>query len=223
MPKGGRRGAGAVAISAGLHAVLLVGVALHAPRLKVPPQSSAGAPAPIIPILLSPRAAPSTAGAPGGPIRLHRRQVRPRDLPAHVRPLVAPVAEAPATPSGPDAAGPPAPEESARRLLEAQDLARALRTRVGCSSPALLSREEREACDDRLAAGARDAPYLGEGLGRETARGLDAAAARKAADARYRAAPPTPPSAPGRAGSGQTAEGMAAQMGNDRGTLRAPF
>lgn len=223
MPKGGRRRAGAVAISAGLHAVLLAALALHAPRLKVPPQASAGAPVPIIPILLSPRAAPSDAGAPSGPIRLHRRQVRPRELPAHVRPLVAPVAEAPATTADPDVARTPATEEPARRPGDAQDLARALRSRVGCANPTLLSREEREACNDRLAAGARDAPYLGGGLGREKARTFDAAAARKAADARYRAAPPTPPSAPGRAGSGQTAEGMAAQMGNDRGTLRAPF
>ena len=222
MPKGGRRRAGAVAISAGLHAVLLAALALHAPRLKVPPQARAGAPVPIIPILLSPRAAPSNAGAPGGPIRLHRRQVRPRDLPAHVRPLVTPAAEAPARPSDPDAASASAPQEPARPG-EAADLARALRSRVGCANPALLSREEREGCEARLAAGARDAPYLGGGLDREKARAFDAAAARKAADARYRAAPPTPPSAPGRAGSGQTAEGMAAQMGNDRGTLRAPF
>lgn len=223
MPKARRRRGGAVAISAGLHAVLLAGVALHVPRLKVPPQASAGAPVPIIPILLSPRAAPAGAGAPGGPIRLHRRQVRARDLPAHVKPLVAPVAEAPAAPSEPDPASPPAPEETTRRPGEFPDLTRALRTRVGCANPALLSREEREACNARLGAGARDAPYLGDGLDRETARGLDAAAARKAADARYRSAPPTPPSAPGRTGSGQTAEGMAAQMGNDRGTLRAPF
>jgi len=212
----------AIAVSVVFHAGLLALVVLHAPRLAPPAPEPGGPPIPIIPLLLSPRALPEDADGERGAIRLHRRQVRARDLPAHVRPLVAPV-ETPAAAAEPRTVSSPAANEPARRLGEALDLTRALRSRVGCASPDLLSREEREACDDRLAAGARDAPYLGEGIDREKARAFDATAARKAADARYRSAPPTPPSAPGRQGSGQTAEGMAAQMGNDRGALRVPF
>lgn len=196
MPKAGRRRAGAVAISAGLHAGLFIALALHAPRLKVPPPASAGPPAPIIPILLSPRAAASAAAAGGGPIRLHRRQVRPRDLPAHVRPLEtaaaaaprpAPTATSPTPNPGEAGAGPPA--------LASADLSRALRGRLGCANLDSLSRAERAACEERLGRGAADAPYIPAPIDPAKRAYYAAVAAAKAPDP-----PPTPQGATGRLG-----------------------
>ena len=210
-----RRILAAAVVSVAVHVALLVALVLHAPRLRVYEQPS-GPPQAIIPVLILPRAPPPVAGsgAKPAPIRLHRRAQRfaPQDLP--VAPLVAPVEEAPARPApatGPrTVTGPPAPTPGE---VNAQ---RALRAMVGCANPSLLTRAEREKCEERLAAGARDAPYLGTGVDRDKARSLEAAAARKEADVRYRNAAPTPNAAPGRAGAGASAEELGRQLGNDR-------
>ena len=76
-----------MAASVAVHAVLLTAVALHAPRLKVPPEEP-GLPEAVIPVLILPRAPPPTA-APGArptPIRLHRRPQRFAEEPRHEAP-----------------------------------------------------------------------------------------------------------------------------------------
>lgn len=60
----------------------------------------------------------------------------------------------------------------------------ALRSKLGCDS-STLSRAEREACIDRFADGSRDAPFVGLGIDRDKAAGLDAAAARRERDYKY--------------------------------------
>jgi hypothetical protein len=64
----------------------------------------------------------------------------------------------------------------------------ALRGRVGCANrdAANLTRAERVACDELLAAGAGNASFPGLGLSREKTQALDAAAARRESDYQYK-------------------------------------
>jgi len=193
-PAGRSRSIEAGAISLVVHAVVLTALALHAPRLRTPPDELAGPPQPIIPVLILPRVPPPEAGGPPVPIRIHQRALRtPRhELP--VAPLVTPQAEpapAPAREPGP----------TARTLQEeavAANARQALRSGlVGCANPGLLSREEREKCEEGLARGARDADFPGLGLERDKARDLDRAGARREADYRYKRSEESRPRAPG--------------------------
>ena len=209
--------------SAAIHAAIFAALAIHAPRLRVPPPVSA-TPEAVIPVLIMPRALPPTAeGREPTPIRLHRR-TQPfnpeEELP--VAPLVAPEtpAEAPAAARGPaQVTGPPveAPIDA--------NAQRALRGLVGCANPSVLPREEREKGDERLAAGARGAAPGGLGIDDEKESAFSRAAARKAADREYRNRTPevgTPgmndPSAPGRifipptTPKGSTRDGRVAPM-----------
>src|SRR5947209_6576895 len=99
--KRGRRIA-AVAVSGAVHLLVLAALALHAPTLSIPNEPG-GPPEPIIPLLLMPRLPPpvASAGAAPGPIRLHRRQLRPipPDLP--VAPLPVPERPPPPAQAGP--------------------------------------------------------------------------------------------------------------------------
>ena len=236
MPAARRsRSVGIVAASMAVHALLLTLVALHAPRLPRP-QTASGPPEAVIPVLIVPRV-PAPTAAPGAkptPIRLHRRPQRFADEPLPVAPLVTPTAEArrPAPVEGPRAIA-PSPTEDALAV----NARAALRGRVGCANASVvgLSRAEREACEDMLAAGAKDAPFAGLGLERGKAGELGAAAARRERDFKYmRSAGP-----PGTAGGGpmangnavgrgnnlpgQTAEGIGAMVGSDKPTLKVPF
>jgi hypothetical protein len=212
-----------IAASVLLHAGVLTVLVLHAPTLRRPvPEGDAGPPHPIIPILLAPRASPPGSDGETEEIRLHRRQVRPRELPAHVRPLITEgVLEAPAPreAAAPAAApGPPRPAEPS------VDIGRIIRSsNLGCTDISKLTREQREACDERLGAGARDAPFLGLGLTSDKARMLGEAAARKDAEVRYRRAPPTSGVLVGSRPSIGSAEDIARDLGNDRPALRMPF
>ncbi|WP_395672205.1 hypothetical protein [Phenylobacterium sp.] len=212
-----------IVASAILHAGVMTALVLHAPVLRPAVQEMDGAPPhPVIPILLAPRAAPRGPDGRPGEIRLHRRQVRPRDLPAHVRPLISDgIIAAPA----PREIAAPAPAPGPTRPPEpAVDIGRVLRSsNLGCADRSRLTREQREDCDERLGAGARDAPYLGPALDPDKAAIFDASAARKAESVRYRNAPPTSPAAPGARPSIGTAEDMARDLGNDRPALRTPF
>ncbi|HEV2533512.1 hypothetical protein [Phenylobacterium sp.] len=185
--KRGRRIA-AVAASGAVHLLVLTALALHAPTLIIPDEAG-GPPEPIIPVLLMPRLPPSaaTAGVRPGPIRLHRRQLRviPPDLP--VAPLPAPERPPPpAAAPGPAAPLRPSPLPEGPRQ-EIQNTLR--RSAIGCANPqaAGLTRSEREACEERLGRGVREAPYLpGDAAMSADARSaLGKAAAAKEADRRY--------------------------------------
>lgn len=210
------------------HAVLLTLLVLHAPRLRMPEMAS-GPPEAIIPVLIMPRTPPPTA-QPGGrpaPVRLHRRPQRfgPDDLP--VAPLIAPTptapADRPAPPPGPRTLALPSREDAL-----AANARNALRSRLGCDSTT-LSRAEREACMDRFAAGARDAPFTGLGVERDKAAGLDAAAAKRERDYRYQRG--IKPSAPASGslpwdttrGPPSPAEALGNMVGSDNVAKKVPF
>jgi hypothetical protein len=237
-PAGRSRSIEAVAISLVVHAVVLTVLALHAPRLRTPPDELAGPPEPIIPVLILPRVPPPEAGGPPAPIRIHQRALRtPRhELP--VAPLVTPQAEPPPAPARD-------PGPTARTLQEeavAANARQALRSGlVGCANPGLLSREEREKCEEGLARGARDAPFNGLGIDRDKTRDLERAGARRESDYRYKRGIPgsrprdpnapldwdtqrSPPGGPSHMkGMGQGAEDLGTSLGNDRSTLKVPF
>lgn len=228
------------AASLAAHAAVLAVVAAQAPRLRMryePP----GTPEAVIPVLILPRT-PPPAASPGSrpqPIRLHQRsQPVPRkdDEKPPVAPLVAPTVEtkapAPPTPGPRTVTAPPADESVAAGV------GRALRGRLGCANANLLnlSREERQKCEDALAAGAKQADYLGTGIDADKAAGLAAAARRKESDYRYMrsgvsngavtAGPSAQASEPiGMRGSsaGASAERMGGLVGSDKPTLKTPF
>jgi hypothetical protein len=213
----------AVAVSAAVHTLVLTALALHAPVLFIPNEPS-GPPEPIIPVLLVPRLPPPApaAGAQPGPIRLHRRQLRvpPPELP--VAPLPAPERPAP-----PPAVAGPATLTPAPLLPEGprDELRTALRRGpLGCANAQAfeLSRDEREACDELLAKGGRDAPFIPPGatLTADKRAVLQAAAGRRDADYKYRHGNVPVGATKGMA---QGAEEMGAAMGNERSTAKAPF
>ncbi len=208
MPAARRsRGYGIAAASVAVHAVLLALVAVQAPRLLAPAAVS-GPPEAVIPVLIMPRTPPPSA-SPGGrptPVRLHRRP-QPFDLSKlPLAPLLTPTFEpepVPESPAPPRRAvvEPPPPDPVAANARNA------LRSRLGCSSANLLSlsRAEREACEQQLARGARDAPFPGLGLSRDKAGVLGRAAAAREADFRYRRGLPGSP-APVPPGAGYDAQ-----------------
>lgn len=221
-----RRTSGAVAVS--LIAHLAVGLFLLSQRpTLVAPELERGPPEPIIPILIMPKTPPLAAGArlaQTAPIRLHRRPqpFLPPDVPT--APIAPPAPSAPAASSAP-APGPvavhPAPlPEGPRGEVRA-----ALRhSYVGCAERDLagLNRAEREFCDEKFGKGAKDAKFAGLGLTADKQRLLDAAAAKKEADYRYRHG--TVPSGLGKSDiPGLTAHEMGAELGNDKPEAKLPY
>ena len=106
---------------------------------------------------------PHTPPAPPGaekpaPIRLHRRQLRRGAPPPPVEPLVTP----PVLPVPKPQAGRPAgPPRYTVQPSPGAQLSTTLRgSLVGCANPNLLSRSERERCQERLGRGAAEAPVL---------------------------------------------------------------
>jgi hypothetical protein len=219
---------GIVAASLAGHAVFVVLLVLHAPRLRMPEMRS-GPPEAIIPILIMPRTPPSNAapGAQPTEIRLHRRQTRFSDPTPPVAPLIAPAApksgERPAVQTGPRVLTLPAPEDAL-----AGNARNALRSRLGCDDRN-LSRIEREACVDRFADGARDAPFPGLGIEAGKATGLAAAAARKERDYNYqRGIKGSAPASGGlpwdtTRGPAGPAEAAGAMAGSDNVAKKIPF
>lgn len=206
-----RRTTWAIAASLLAHAVVLTVAGLQAPTLFIP-QEPAGPPEAVIPILLFPRTPPAAPGAQApSPIRLHQRALRvaPADLP--VAPL--PVPAAPPIPVAPPPPGPvvvaPSPAEAQQKV----DVRAALQGLMGCRDPdaAGLTRDQRDKCRLRLAAGAKDAPFLGSGLSADKQQLLTAAGARKDADYKYTRAPisAAPPNMP----SGVSARDLKAALG----------
>lgn len=165
-----------------LHVAVLAALGLREPKLDL-------APAPpvmevqVVPyyVLPTPPALDATRLPPlvERPIQ-PRRTLRP-DETSTVAPLVTP--RAPAPPVGPWTLGRPAPGASAPPA----DLREALRSgAAGCSSPSLLTREEREACQEKLGAGAKDAPFFQPPMDPRKRQAFDEAAAKKEAYQRYK-------------------------------------
>lgn len=184
------------AVSVAAHIALLAVVAVQAPVLTVQLGPS-GPPEPIIPILIAPRAPPKTPGGPpGDPIRLHRRLLRPAGAQVNVPPLVTEHPEPKIEAKAPGDA-PHAPTEADQRTAQVATL---WRMRLGCGDPDAfnLSRDERDACEQQLAAVARTAAPTGLALPSPKALVFDRAAAQADANRREREAPmpvgTTPPS-----------------------------
>jgi hypothetical protein len=219
------RGRTGVAIAASLIAHLAVGVVILLQKTSLPsPPDLGGPPQAIIPILILPRTPPPAAGrvSQPTPIRLHRRPqpfVPPDVTPAPIAPPTPPVAAARPAPQAPPALH-PAPQPEGPK----GDVRSALRgSYVGCANALAvgLNRAERDLCDEKFGKGAKDAQYVGLGLAADKQRLLDAAGARKEADYRYKHSQAPPIGVGG--GIGETAEGYAKDLGNDRPKLTVPF
>ena len=222
MPRAGRGRYIVIASASGAaHVLVLTLVALHSPRLIAPPAQS-GPPEAIIPILIVPRLPPTraTAGAKPAQIRLHRRPQRFVDETSGVKPLVIPQVEVRRPAPAADPGATPAPPAADALTLNARA---ALRGRVGCANATALglSRAEREACEDRLAAGAREAEFQGLGLARGKLDDLARAAARREADFRYKRGLPGPP-IPVPAGAGWDAQRSPPKGGPNMGMGASP-
>jgi hypothetical protein len=221
-----------------VHAALLTAVALHAPRLNVPPEE-AGPPEAVIPVLILPRTPPPTAapGAKPTAIRLHRRPQRFVDEPPPVEPLIAPTAEKPAEERPAPAPGPRVLNIPSQEDAFAANARNALRSRLNCDDPK-LSRAEREGCFERFGAAGRDAPVLGLGVDRDKASALEAAARRKEQDYGHKRSAPGGVGVSGTGrnagaierpgnpnmGMGATSEDLGRTTGNDsRRELKVPF
>ena len=216
-----RRTTWAIAASLLAHALVLGVAAVQSPTLLLP-REEAGPPEAIIPILLLPRVPPPAPGAQApAPIRLHQRVQRLPLSELPVAPL--PVPEAPPIPVPPPPAGPVALGAPPAETQQKTDVRAALQGLVGCRDPDApgLTRDQRAKCQQRLAAGAKDAPFLGTGLSAEKQGLLAAAGARKEADARYRGqSVPTRPG--GDLGDG-TATSLGRALGSDRPEAKIPF
>lgn len=202
MPTAGRsRTIVIVGASGFAHVLVLTLIALHAPRLNAPPSAS-GPPQAIIPVLIMPRLplVRSATGPRPSEIRLHRRPQRFAEPSRDVAPLLTNRVATPRT-TRPDASVAATASTVADPLIASARAA--LRSRVGCANPEAsgLSRAERDACADQLAAGARNAGFLGLGPERGKAASLARAAASREADFRYKRGLPGPP-APAPVGAG---------------------
>jgi hypothetical protein len=213
-----RRTTWAVAASVLAHAVVLVVLALQAPMLTTPIEPS-GPPIPVIPVLLMPRTPPPAAGqrARPEPIRLHRRPQRfipPEITPAPSAPPAPPARIAPPAPNAPPtfhpAPLPQSPKGDTRTALR--------QSAVGCANADAvgLNKAERDLCDEKFGKGVRTAtPFaVGSELTAEKKRLLDAAAAQRDADIRYKRE--NTPATPGQAtmpSGGATAEEMCRSLG----------
>jgi hypothetical protein len=213
----------AAVLSVVVHLGLIAALATYAPRLIVP-REPAGPPQAVIPVLIMPRAPPPVAGGPARPtaIRLHRRAQRFAPAESPIPPLVVPEAPAEKTAPAPAPRAVTAPSTPDPLATNARQ---ALRGVVGCANADALglSREEREKCNDKLGAGARQAAFPGLGLEPDKAGDLARAGARKEADYRFKRAPPSPNSAPGAGRAGVSAEELGKSLGNDRPTATVPF
>lgn len=138
------------------------------------------APPPVFDVQILPRILPSPT--PGAPVATRELQVRPpRDARStlDVPPMIVPERSI-AAPGESARAGPATPAAPSSEVSKALRLGP-----VGCANPDLLSPEEREACLERLGAGAKDEPFIEPPMSRDKRRAFDAAAAKKEAYRRY--------------------------------------
>ena len=101
-----------------------------------------------------------------------RRALRP-DETSEVAPLI--TRNAPASTLRGDTVAPSVAPESGPTAEASPDLLRnALRRgAVGCANPTLLSKAEREACLEKLGAGAKDAPFIPPPIAKDKLRGFE--------------------------------------------------
>jgi hypothetical protein len=218
-----RRTIWAVAASITAHLAVILIVAAQRPILMMPPEDL-GPPSPIIPILILPKTPPPATGrpAPINPIRLHRRPQRFIPPEAPTAPI-APPTPAPAPPAQPSRAPPalhPAPQPEGPK----GDVRTALRhSEVGCANREAvgLNGAERDLCDEKFGKGAKTAPFLGLGLAADKQRALDATAAQREADYKYKHGNSVPSATLG--GTGASAEDIAKGTGNDKPVAKVPF
>lgn len=191
-----------VAVSILLHAGMAALLALGRPELRL------AAPPPVMEVQVVPYFRPAHAQPrrpqeplAAQPIRPRRAVLRPKEEQSTVAPLVTRQAPPP-TASGPWAVAPPIAGSPAP---PSADLRQALRRGpAGCANPSLLSKAEREACLEKLGAGAKDAPYIPPPIAADKLKEWDKAAAAKRAKWRAREAPmpqavPQGPSSPSQA------------------------
>ena len=122
----------------------------------------------VVPFVMPPRqdhAAPAQTLV-SRPLR-PRRTLRPEEA-TTVAPLITPDAPGPSEDTAPGhAPSPAAPGPPA-------DLRNALRrSAVGCANPTLLSKVEREACLEKLGAGAKDTPFIPPPIAKDKRRGFE--------------------------------------------------
>jgi hypothetical protein len=223
-----RRTTGAVAISLIAHLVVGVVVLLQRPTL-VAREMEHGPPEAIIPILIAPRTPPVVAGghlAPSTPIRLHRRPQPFLPPEAPTAPIAPPAPPTPATAAPAPARGPLVLHPSPLPEGPKGDTRTALRQGfVGCANEQAvgLNRAERDLCDEKFGKGAKTAAFAGLGLSADKQHLLDAAAARKDNDYRYKYAPSVAQPLGRSRLAGATAEQMASDLGNDKPSAKLPF
>lgn len=172
-----------ISASVAAHAGVLVLLAVNAPQLRTqaPPDE-------VFEVTVLPRYVPREMLPEERRQAVQARPLTPRrlqrpDEPLPVAPLVTPNAPAPVMTPGlvdPRLTAPAAQPNALRRSV------------VGCANPSLLDKAEREACLDRLGAGAKDAPFIEPPMSRDKRRAFDEAAARKERMREYKAAPVPP-------------------------------
>ena len=190
-----------VGLSLLAHGAVLALLALSHPQLRIAP------PPPVVEVEIVPyflpslqRAQPRSEPLAAQPIRPRRSLQRP-DEERTVAPLITKAAPPQKPVEGPWAVAPPVvgtPSPSP------PDLRRALRGSVGCSNLELLSKAEREDCQEKLGAGAKDAPFIPPPIAADKLKAWEADAARKRAKWKAREAPmpqavPSGPSSPSQA------------------------
>jgi hypothetical protein len=199
------------------HIIVVAIVALQSPMLRIPPEPAAP-PVAVIPVLLLPRTPPAAGQQAPAPIRLHRRPqpfLPPDVRPAPIAPPAPPAAPAAvAAPKGPVAVFHPAPLPEGPK----GDLRAALRhSGVGCANEQAvgLNKAERDLCDQKLG-DVRNAPTFATGteLTAEKRRLLDAQAAAREADYRYKRDNIIPPPGQGAVpAAGASAHDMCKSLG----------
>lgn len=124
----------------------------------------------VVPVFMPPRQARATATVQVVASRpLRPRRVLLPDETTPVAPLVTSSAAAPTAPAGP----PPGPSSPSSAGPPA-DLRNTLRRgAVGCANLALLSKDERQGCLEKLGAGAKDAPFIPPPIASDKSRGFD--------------------------------------------------
>ncbi|OXE35223.1 MAG: hypothetical protein CGW95_15210 [Phenylobacterium zucineum] len=156
----------AIAIaSLAFHALILTGLTRHQAHLAATEEIFTVT---VLPRYLTPKESQHSASP--------QQQVSKKDRPRELATIPPPILQPPPSPISAQPIQPPL-------TITAQQLGQALRNGgVGCNPPGLpgLSREARDICEARLAAGARNAGYLGNGLARDKQAGFDVSATAKA-------------------------------------------